>query len=325
MSEREREVLGEWRPHRNLLSYYILESFLLGPLFFFILIPRVFRFRTLRYTFDDEGVTMRWGILFRREATLTYERIQDIHLTSNLVQRWLGLGTVQLQTASGTASAEITIEGLQAFELIRDYLYSRMRGVAASEVEKTASIVAGQGTDDLSIALHEIAAELHQLRAELARPQREDRAVKEAGPGVAARHRAARAPPGPPRHHRLFPRRPGVLRIQRPDVDSETGWRTARPPRLTRLLRRPRIRRWSSKCPRAFPGQDRGRGHLRHRTDYSDFSWQPSRSTPAAILLFFESLAIGTFTTQLLFTGLLLKLNWELRWYMLGDESHPHT
>lgn len=39
------------------------------------------------------------------------------------------------------------------------------------------------------------------------------------------------------------------------------------------------------------------------------------------ILLFFESLAILTWVSQLLFTGLLLKLSWELRWYMVGERS----
>lgn len=72
---------------------------------------------------------MRWGILFRREISLTYARIQDIHLTSNVVERWLGLARIQIQTASGSAGAEMTIEGLRDFEMIRDGLYSRMRGV----------------------------------------------------------------------------------------------------------------------------------------------------------------------------------------------------
>lgn len=41
----------------------------------------------------------------------------------------------------------------------------------------------------------------------------------------------------------------------------------------------------------------------------------------ADIILFFEGLAIATFLGQLLFTGLLLKLSWELRWYMVGERS----
>jgi hypothetical protein len=79
----ESSVLAVDRPHRNLLTYYLLGSFVLGPLFFILLIPAYFRYHTLRYRFDDEGVSARWGILFRKEIHLTYARIQDIHLRSN--------------------------------------------------------------------------------------------------------------------------------------------------------------------------------------------------------------------------------------------------
>jgi len=102
---------------------------MLGPFFVFALVPLYFRYHTLRYEFDDEGVSMRWGVLFRREIHLTYARIQDIHLTSNVVERWLGLGRVLVQTASGSSKAEMTIEGLREFEAVRDFLYARMRGM----------------------------------------------------------------------------------------------------------------------------------------------------------------------------------------------------
>ena len=119
---------GTRRPARVLLGYYALRSLLAGPGFPFLLGYLFFRYRTLRYTFDADGVSVRWGILFRREVSLTYARIQDIHLTSNLVERWLGLGRVQVQTASGNAAAELTIEGLRDYERVRDELYVRMRG-----------------------------------------------------------------------------------------------------------------------------------------------------------------------------------------------------
>ena len=65
---------------------------------------------------------MRWGILFRREVSLTYRRIQDIHLRSGILQRWLGLADILVQTASGSAGAEMTIEGLQEYEQVREFL-----------------------------------------------------------------------------------------------------------------------------------------------------------------------------------------------------------
>jgi len=160
-------VRGRRRPHQNLLTYYALESLLVGPFFPLLLLPRYLRYRTLRYQFDDEGVTMRWGALFRREVSLTYGRIQDIHLTSNLLQRWLGLARVQVQTASGTAAAEMTIEGLQNYDDVRDFLYSRMR-TARGLVPAQDSPLGEESSDDLVAALREAAAEIRDLRKLLA-------------------------------------------------------------------------------------------------------------------------------------------------------------
>ena len=80
------------RPHPNLLKYYLLASILAGPFFPLAALTSFLRYGPLRYRFDDEGVSMRWGVLFRKDISLTYARLQDIHLESNVVERWLGLG-----------------------------------------------------------------------------------------------------------------------------------------------------------------------------------------------------------------------------------------
>jgi membrane protein YdbS with pleckstrin-like domain len=163
---------GEYRPHPNLLKLYALTSLALGPFFFLLLVPRLFRYHTLRYAFDAEGVSMRWGVLFRKEVSLTYARIQDIHLVSNVIERWLGLGRVQVQTASGSAGAEMTIEGLTQFEAVRDFLYTRMRGARGEPAAADAGFdgaADGHGSGDAVVdALRETAAALRALRETLA-------------------------------------------------------------------------------------------------------------------------------------------------------------
>ena len=118
------------RPHRNLLMLFGIQScagLFLAPLIF---IPLFFKYHTLRYKLDDEGISASWGILFRREIHLTYKRIQDIHVKRNFIERWLGIATVEVQTASGSSSAELSLEGMDEFEAVRDLLYRRMRGHA---------------------------------------------------------------------------------------------------------------------------------------------------------------------------------------------------
>ncbi|AKJ00807.1 putative membrane protein [Archangium gephyra] len=161
------------RPHRNFLTYSALESLLLGPAFWVKLLYSYFRYRTLVYEVDEEGITMRWGIFFRREVSLTYARIQDIHLTSNVVERWLGLARIQVQTASGSAKAEMIIEGLQFFEPLRDFLYDRMRGsrprlgtAPPHELSRGASPEAAT-LEELTATLREVASEVRALREAL--------------------------------------------------------------------------------------------------------------------------------------------------------------
>jgi putative membrane protein len=112
---------------------------------------------------------MSWGILFRREIIINYARIQDIHLRSNLVERWLGLAKILIQTASGSASAEMTLEGLKEFEAVRDFLYSRMRGVKdpGTAIAPARPVAAGTIDHELAAVLREVAHELRETRAAL--------------------------------------------------------------------------------------------------------------------------------------------------------------
>jgi len=147
------------RPDKVLLKYYVGVSLLAGPAFPIAFIPLFFKYQTLEYCFDESGVSMRWGILFRREIHLTYRRIQDIHLTRNLIQRWLGLATVAIQTASGSAGAEMSIEGILAAEQLRDFLYDQMRGARGLDDDDAD----GESSDSLSRA-DEALALLREIR-----------------------------------------------------------------------------------------------------------------------------------------------------------------
>jgi membrane protein YdbS with pleckstrin-like domain len=167
------EIFRIERPDPALMSYYVLASLMAGPFFPFVLLPLYFRYHTMRYRFTDEGVSMRWGILFRKEINLTFARIQDIHLTSNFVERWLGLARIQIQTASGSAKAEMTIEGIREARTLRDFLYSRMRGAkglsgGGSRPVPDARAAAGAAGDAAAV-LREAVEELRAIRTAIER------------------------------------------------------------------------------------------------------------------------------------------------------------
>jgi len=174
----DRQIQAIERPDRSLLTYYLLSCLVFPPLLILAGPYYYFRYHTMRYRFTDDGISMSWGILFRREIIVNYARIQDIHLKSNFIERWLGLARILVQTASGSSSAEMTIEGLKEYEALRDFLYSRMRGVKdthqpAAPVSNGAPATGEQG--ELIAALRETAAELRAVREALAARKHADR------------------------------------------------------------------------------------------------------------------------------------------------------
>lgn len=150
------------RPSEKLWSYYIWTSILSGPAFPVTILLLYFKYYTMHYRFDAEGIRMGWGILFRQETVVNYARIQDIHLQSNIIERWLGLARIIIQTAGGGTMGNLTLEGIVDCEGMRDFLYSRMRG--AKDPHRAAP-----PESDLAATLRDVAAELRAIRETLER------------------------------------------------------------------------------------------------------------------------------------------------------------
>jgi uncharacterized membrane protein YdbT with pleckstrin-like domain len=168
------------RPDERLMKYYVVVALLSLFAFPVTLFVLWIKYRTLRYRFDNEGVWRRQGLLWRSEVNITYRRIQDIHLTNGLLQRWFGLASVSIQTAAGSASPAIEIEGVLEAEALRDFLYTKMRGVhdhaadhAVSAIASTAAIATttsgGDGDEALAL-LADIRDALRRLEGRLGAP-----------------------------------------------------------------------------------------------------------------------------------------------------------
>lgn len=151
------------RPDEALLRYYLIVSLFGLFLFPFIFVSYYIRYRTLWYSFDDEGVRMGWGLFWKREINLTYRRIQDIHVTRNLIERRMGLAKVAVQTASGSSTAEATFEGILDPEGLRDFLYLKMRGARGERGPSVEATPTAGGGDEALVALRDIAASLRTL------------------------------------------------------------------------------------------------------------------------------------------------------------------
>ena len=128
------------RPSPKLLTYYLLTGLLTGPGILIAIPALIIRYNTLRYRFEESGLRMQLGLFFRKEVVVAFRRIQDIHVSRNLIQRWLGIASVSVQTASGNAMPEIVLEGITDPDTVRDWLYEHMRG--AKGYSNTSSLAA---------------------------------------------------------------------------------------------------------------------------------------------------------------------------------------
>ncbi|HRE58536.1 MAG TPA: PH domain-containing protein [Candidatus Kapabacteria bacterium] len=164
---REEEIFALRRPDSNLLPLYIMYALLSTVAFPFVMLPLYFKYKTLRYTFDQEGISVSYGILWRRESYTTYSRIQDIHVSRNIGERWLGIGTVDIQTASGASTAEVIIVGIRNYEQVRDFLYGRMRGMNAKTVPTATTDE--KGNEEAKAVLQAIHNDLKAIRISLER------------------------------------------------------------------------------------------------------------------------------------------------------------
>jgi uncharacterized protein len=78
-----------------------------APLFFGVFVwwlPKA-RWRRWRWRLGPEALHLRFGVVIRRSEHVPYFRIQHIELVNGPIERWLGLTTLTVTTASASGSA----------------------------------------------------------------------------------------------------------------------------------------------------------------------------------------------------------------------------
>jgi membrane protein YdbS with pleckstrin-like domain len=84
-----------------------LVSFILFVILFLILLGSYFwaylSYINYKYELTEEGITKEYGVIYKKNVTIPYERIQNININRGIVARLLGLSDLHIFTA-GTAS-----------------------------------------------------------------------------------------------------------------------------------------------------------------------------------------------------------------------------
>ncbi len=122
----------------------------------------------LRYSIDDERLVIRKGILTKTTVSIPYRAVTDFTLRQSLYERWLGIGTLLVQTAGQGAQPGVhegKLSGLVDFEALHTTLRARVKAYRGGQAtEKDADSAAPViNSDVLKSILEEVKKINHKL------------------------------------------------------------------------------------------------------------------------------------------------------------------
>jgi membrane protein YdbS with pleckstrin-like domain len=122
--------------------------------------------RSLSYEIRDNEIIVRQGVLTRAVKHVPYRTVTNITVRRGLIDRWLGIGTLEIQTAgiSGTHQAEQTLVGLVDVDELYDLVVARLHRFRGGMSPTQAEAEAPHSTDDTLVAL---LAEVRAIRRAL--------------------------------------------------------------------------------------------------------------------------------------------------------------
>jgi membrane protein YdbS with pleckstrin-like domain len=112
------------------IPYIFMAIYLPVILFTAYWIPKYYG--TMHYKLTEHEMTWRRGVWFKNTGIVPYNRITNIDITQGPVSRKFRIASLRIQTAGYSASnirsAEITIEGIEKFEELREMIMSYVKG-----------------------------------------------------------------------------------------------------------------------------------------------------------------------------------------------------
>ncbi len=64
-------------------------------------------YRRWRYLVTDDGIELRHGLIIRNESSIPHFRVQHVDVRHGVLQRWLGIVSLSISTASPATDAEL--------------------------------------------------------------------------------------------------------------------------------------------------------------------------------------------------------------------------
>lgn len=91
-------------------------------------------YATVVYRLTNDEITWRRGVWFRRTGIVPYSRITNVDIVQGPVMRRFGISSLKIQTAgySAQAQSELSLEGIEEPEELREVIMGFVRGTKAA-------------------------------------------------------------------------------------------------------------------------------------------------------------------------------------------------
>jgi len=92
---------------------------------------------TIFYKLTEDEIIWKRGVFIKNTGIVPYNRITNIDISQGPIARKYGIASLKIQTAgySGAKIAEITMEGIENYEELRDLIMSYVKGRPSVAVE----------------------------------------------------------------------------------------------------------------------------------------------------------------------------------------------
>lgn len=122
--------------------------------------------RSISYMVDEKHMRSGYGVFWRHMVAVPYEKITNVDTSQGPLQRLYGVGTVDVQTAGASlsAEAELRLWGVKDTEEVKETILSRVRS-RAEEVPETETGAAEAPGEKAT--LRDILEELQAIRRAL--------------------------------------------------------------------------------------------------------------------------------------------------------------
>lgn len=121
------------------IGFGVFVWFIAFPFALLIYLAIHLRYDTMWYVITDRSMRIRRGLWSIHEVTITFENVQTVKVTQGPLQRWFGIGNVEVRTAGGGVVAGPNgearpmsghhgiIEGVTNAAEIRDLILSQLK------------------------------------------------------------------------------------------------------------------------------------------------------------------------------------------------------